>query len=93
MVMTTGQQAQIFAPPYHPYTEALLAAMPMADARVAKREIVLEGPLPSALDPPAGCRFHTRCPQVMERCRREEPPLAPESGRLVACHLYPAPGP
>ncbi len=60
-----------------------------ARAARAREEIILSGEIPSPLDPPPGCRFHTRCRHVMERCRADEAPLAPESGRLVACHLYP----
>jgi oligopeptide/dipeptide ABC transporter ATP-binding protein len=92
-IVELGPAAEIARRPKHPYTQALFsAALPLTVAE-RREEIILTGEIPSPLDPPAGCRFHTRCPQVMERCRRDEPPLAPESGRLVACHLYPAPGP
>ena len=88
-IMERGTTAQIFAPPYHPYTEALLAAAPMADPAVTKREIVLEGPLPSALDPPAGCPFETRCPRKLGRvCEIEPPPRQePSPGHVIACHI------
>ncbi|MBL8659101.1 MAG: ABC transporter ATP-binding protein [Rhodospirillales bacterium] len=88
-IMERGTTAQIFAPPYHPYTEALLAAVPMADPAVSKREIVLEGPLPSALDPPAGCPFVTRCPRKIGRiCEVEPPPQRkPVRGHVIACHI------
>jgi oligopeptide/dipeptide ABC transporter ATP-binding protein len=92
-IVELGRAAEIARRPKHPYTQALFsAALPLTVAE-RREEIILTGEIPSPLDPPAGCRFHTRCPQVMERCRRDEPPLAPESGRLVACHLYPAAGP
>ncbi|HYN38758.1 MAG TPA: ABC transporter ATP-binding protein [Rhodospirillales bacterium] len=88
-IMERGTTAQIFAPPYHPYTEALLAAAPMADPGVTKREIVLEGPLPSALNPPAGCPFESRCPRKLGRvCEVEPPPrLEPVPGHVIACHI------
>jgi peptide/nickel transport system ATP-binding protein len=88
-IMERGTTAQIFAPPYHPYTEALLAAVPMADPAMTKREIVLEGPLPSALDPPAGCPFESRCPRKLGRvCEVEPPPRQePAPGHVIACHI------
>jgi len=89
-IVERGDARAVATQPLHPYTQALFsAALPLhPDER--REEIVLPGEIPSPLDPPAGCRFHPRCPHVMDRCRTEEPPLAPESGRLVACHLYPA---
>jgi peptide/nickel transport system ATP-binding protein len=88
-IMERGTTAQIFAPPYHPYTEALLAAVPMADPAMTKREIVLEGPLPSALHPPAGCPFASRCPRKLGRvCEVEPPPRQePSPGHVIACHI------
>ena len=90
-IVEQGDARTIARSPRHPYTQALFsAALPLhPDER--SEEIVLAGEVPSPLDPPAGCRFHPRCPHVMDRCRVEEPALEPESGRLVACHLYPAP--
>jgi oligopeptide/dipeptide ABC transporter ATP-binding protein len=78
----------LFADPQHPYTEALLSAVPSPNPRAAKRRIILAGDVPSPVNPPAGCRFHTRCPSAGPRCRVEEPAskeVAP--GHLVACHL------
>jgi oligopeptide/dipeptide ABC transporter ATP-binding protein len=88
-IVEVGEARTVALEPKHPYTQALFsAALPLhPDDR--REEIVLPGEVPSPLDPPAGCRFHPRCPHVMDRCRTEEPPLAMESGRLVACHLYP----
>jgi oligopeptide/dipeptide ABC transporter ATP-binding protein len=90
-IVELGAAAEVALRPKHPYTQALFSAALPLDPGERREEIILSGEIPSPLDPPPGCRFHTRCPQVMERCRRDEPPLAPESGRLVACHLYPSP--
>ncbi|MBE0453506.1 ABC transporter ATP-binding protein [Roseovarius autotrophicus] len=91
-VVELGSTDQVFAPPYHPYTEALLSAVPIADTRVEKTHIVLEGDVPSAMNPPPGCPFQTRCrwkPEVPgDLCEREVPPvreIAP--GHQVKCHL------
>lgn len=74
---------------YHPYTEALLSAIPQVGRDNQGERIRLEGEVPSPSDPPSGCRFHTRCPKVCDRCRREEPVLREtEPGHFVACHLY-----
>ena len=67
---------------YHPYTEALLSAIPQVDQGVKTERIHLEGEVPSPSDPPSGCRFHTRCPKACDRCRQEVPRLK------EACHLY-----
>ena len=78
----------LFASPQHPYTEALLSAVPVPDPRAAKNRIILTGDVPSPIDPPPGCRFHTRCPYAEERCRIEEPPMKQiRRGHHVACHL------
>ncbi|MFN3970755.1 MAG: dipeptide ABC transporter ATP-binding protein [Gemmobacter sp.] len=91
-VVELGTTDQVFAPPYHPYTEALLSAVPIADTRVTKKRIVLDGDIPSAMNPPPGCPFQTRCrwkDQVPGGlCDREVPPvvtLAP--GHQIKCHL------
>ena len=88
-IMEIGATAEIFAPPYHPYTEALLSAIPIADPNVKKRHIVLEGAMPSALDPPSGCPFNTRCPKKLgDICEREAPPVRQSSaGHAIACHI------
>ncbi len=79
---------EIFAHPLHPYTEALLESVPVPDPTVKKQRRVLGGDVPSPVDPPSGCRFHTRCPYAENVCRSEEPPLRPvASDRLVACHF------
>ena len=74
--------------PKHPYTQALFSAALPSHPDERREEIILAGEVPSPLAPPAGCRFHPRCPQAMARCSAEEPKLLPESGRDVACHLY-----
>ncbi|UCE31299.1 MAG: ABC transporter ATP-binding protein, partial [Burkholderiales bacterium] len=78
-------------PPYHPYTEALLAAIPIADTRVRKRHVVLTGELPSASDPPPGCPFSTRCNYAIAgTCDVDLPPLREfADGHRIACHLEP----
>ncbi len=88
-IMERGTTEQIFAPPYHPYTEALLSAVPIADPNVEKREIVLEGSVPSALNPPKGCPFVTRCPRkVGDICDNEPPPRKSDHPRhVIACHI------
>lgn len=89
-VVETGTREEVFARPRHPYTQALLAAAPVADP-VRQRErtrVLLGDDLPSAIDPPSGCRFHTRCPLAVDRCVTEEPVLrAVGEGGRVACHL------
>jgi len=88
-IMEQGNTNEIFAPPYHPYTESLLSAVPIADPEVTKREIVLEGNLPSPLDPPKGCPFSTRCPRRLgEICDNEPPPdLIAADRHMIKCHI------
>lgn len=86
-----GPAARVFAPPYHPCTEALLAAAPVPDSDAEKRRIPLSGEIPSALNPPSGCPFHTRCPRKIGGvCERDEPPVRefPE-GHRIRCHIPP----
>jgi len=87
-----ADKAALYAAPLHPYTQALIAAVPIAKPRLRRRKAALQGEIPSALDPPKGCRFHTRCPYVMPVCREVEPLLSePAPGHRVACHLVAAP--
>ncbi len=90
-IMEQGTTEEIFAPPYHPYTEALLAAVPIADTGIEKRRIVLKGEMPSPSDPPAGCPFSTRCAYMVEgTCDVEAPPVrAFAEGHRIRCHLDP----
>ena len=78
----------MFARPQHPYTEALLSAVPVPDPEAAKRRIILKGDVPSPINPPAGCRFHTRCPIAQQVCREIEPVFEPKGdpAHLAACH-------
>jgi peptide/nickel transport system ATP-binding protein len=88
-IVESGPTEEIFQSPRHPYSEALISAVPSADLdRTNRRErIVLQGDVPSPINPPSGCRFHPRCRYATERCRVERPKLAEiEPGRLVACH-------
>ncbi|MFQ5961365.1 MAG: ABC transporter ATP-binding protein [Candidatus Methylomirabilales bacterium] len=84
-----GPTEAVFAPPYHPYTEALLSAVPIPDPSVERTNIRLSGTVPSALDPPSGCRFHTRCPRkIGPICEREPPPWrGVTEGHRIYCHI------
>ncbi len=83
---------ELFEHPLHPYTEALLAAVPIPDPTIRRKRLILAGDVPSPITPPPGCRFHTRCPYAFDRCRVEEPLLEePAPGHRVACHLREAP--
>jgi oligopeptide/dipeptide ABC transporter ATP-binding protein len=87
-IVEIAPRRAIFSNPLHPYTEALLDAVPVPDPSVRKERRVLVGDVPSPLHPPPGCHFHTRCPYAEERCRHEEPPLQEvRPGQWVACHL------
>jgi oligopeptide/dipeptide ABC transporter ATP-binding protein len=88
-VVELGESQGLFERPLHPYTSELLAAVPIADPTQRNRpRMVLQGEVPSPIDPPPGCRFHTRCPYVMDICRSVEPPLRDRGqGHLAACHL------
>src|SRR5947207_12176805 len=85
-VVEYGPKVALFERPAHPYTRALLASTPTIDARTRRERIALRGELPSPLNPPSGCAFHTRCPYAVERCRAEVPALRPVGAVRVACH-------
>lgn len=87
-IVEWAKQDVIYENPVHPYSEALFSANPTTDPLAKRKRIFLEGDVPSPINPPTGCRFHTRCPLRIEICDREEPPLAERSnGSLVACHV------
>ncbi len=88
-IMEQGNTDDIFSPPYHPYTEALLSAVPIADTSIKKKHIVLEGDLPSPMNPPSGCPFQTRCPRKIGAiCEQELPPVKElGNGHKIMCHL------
>ncbi|MBQ4610717.1 MAG: ABC transporter ATP-binding protein [Clostridia bacterium] len=84
-----GDTETIYTDPLHPYTRFLLDAIPKADPHKRRKErLLLSGELPSPVNPPSGCRFHTRCPYATQRCSTREPAMHSVKGRLVACHLY-----
>jgi len=86
-VVEIGPKDELFADPRHPYTRTLLAAIPRPDPHRARGHEVAAGDVPSPMNPPAGCRFHTRCPFAIDRCRTEMPPLVPwQGGHRAACH-------
>ncbi|HEX2887419.1 dipeptide ABC transporter ATP-binding protein [Vineibacter terrae] len=90
-IVELADKHRLIGAPQHPYTQALLSAAPVADAAIRRQRIVLSGDVPSPAQPPAGCRFHTRCPHALPRCRSEEPRLRDVApGHAVACHLAPS---
>jgi oligopeptide/dipeptide ABC transporter ATP-binding protein len=91
-IVELADRVALFTRPQHPYTEALLSAVPIPDPGAARDRIILKGDVPSPIDPPAGCRFHTRCRYAVARCRVEEPSMREVfPGHQVACHLRGAP--
>ena len=86
-LVESGPVEAVFEQPLHPYTQALLSAIPKADPSVRQKHLLLEGEVPSPINPPSGCRFHTRCPIVASTCREKEPELRRLGKRQVACHL------
>jgi oligopeptide/dipeptide ABC transporter ATP-binding protein len=89
-IVEIAEKRALFASPQHPYTEALLSAVPVPDPTAKPKRIILHGDVPSPINPPSGCPFHTRCPYAEVRCRTEAPPMREVApGRLAACHLRP----
>ena len=87
-IVELADKRTLFAKPLHPYTEALLSAVPVPDPKTRRKRIILKGDVPSPSRPPSGCHFHTRCPYAEARCRSESPALREvEGGHHVACHL------
>ena len=97
-IVELAESAEIYRNPRHPYTRALLSAVPVPDPTTRRERMLLPGDVPSPIHPPPGCPFHPRCPYVEERCRREEPSLtagrnghrSPVASHSVACHVFPA---
>ncbi len=88
-IVELADRRTLFSRPHHPYTRALLSAVPVPDPTAKRQRIILTGDVPSPINPPSGCRFHTRCPYVFDRCKVEEPVLRTisEAGHVAACHL------
>ena len=90
-IVEYGEAEELFERPLHPYTRALMSAsllqLPEDEDRKIE-QIILSGEMPSPLNPPAGCRFHTRCPEAWDRCSKEEPELRMVGQQQVKCHLY-----
>jgi oligopeptide/dipeptide ABC transporter ATP-binding protein len=92
-IVEMADRHTIFGGPRHPYTAALLSAVPIPDPSVKRERILLKGDVPSPINPPSGCRFHTRCPFAFQRCRTEIPALRQlREGHVAACHLNDLPG-
>ncbi len=88
-IVEQGPADKLAHEPLHPYTEALISAVPIPDPEARRTKVVIKGEVPSAVNPPPGCRFHTRCPYAWDLCKKEEPPLVEqEKDRFVACHKY-----
>jgi peptide/nickel transport system ATP-binding protein/oligopeptide transport system ATP-binding protein len=88
-LVETADKDTLYERPLHPYSQALLSAVPVPDPNVKRERIILSGDLPSPVNPPSGCRFHTRCPSCMEICKQRVPEFREvEPGHYVACHLY-----
>ncbi len=91
-IVETGPKRAIFGAPQHPYTKALLSAVPVPDPTVTRERILLKGDVPSPINPPKGCRFHTRCPFAFDRCKIEEPATRTlDADHTAACHLHDLP--
>lgn len=86
-IVETAPRDRLFANPLHPYTKALLSAVPIPDPTVKRERIILQGDIPSPANPPSGCRFHTRCPFATDICKQAVPEFRDVGeGHLVACH-------
>jgi peptide/nickel transport system ATP-binding protein/oligopeptide transport system ATP-binding protein len=88
-IVETAPTEQLFANPRHPYTQALLSAIPVPRPRAKRDRTILQGDVPSPINPPSGCHLHLRCPHAIERCRVERPALIPDGAHATACHRWP----
>jgi oligopeptide/dipeptide ABC transporter ATP-binding protein len=88
-IVETAASDELFRNPRHPYTRALLSAVPLPDPALVRERALIEGDVPSAMAPPAGCRFHTRCPHARPSCRRDEPVLEDDGAHATACPWWP----
>ncbi|TMJ02690.1 MAG: dipeptide ABC transporter ATP-binding protein [Alphaproteobacteria bacterium] len=88
-IVETAPTDELFANPRHPYTQALLSAIPVPRPRARRERTILQGDVPSPINPPAGCHLHLRCPHAIERCRIERPALIPDGAHATACHRWP----
>jgi oligopeptide transport system ATP-binding protein len=87
-IVELATDKELYQNPLHPYSQALLSAVPIPDPEIRRKKLVLQGDVPSPINPPSGCSFHTRCPECKEICSRQEPPLQDAGdGHWVACHL------
>ncbi|MDR0648555.1 MAG: dipeptide ABC transporter ATP-binding protein [Synergistaceae bacterium] len=87
-IVEIAPKEDFFGSPMHPYSQALISAIPVPDPDAERNRVILEGDVPSPVNPPEGCIFSTRCPRAMDRCKAEEPPLVDRGGHQVACFLY-----
>jgi len=87
-IVEYADKRDLFAQPRHPYTQALLSAIPVPDPAAPRQRVILQGDVPSPSNPPSGCHFRTRCPYARQRCIDEDPPLVPDGRHAVACHFW-----
>jgi oligopeptide transport system ATP-binding protein len=87
-IVEYADKRSLFAQPRHPYTQALLSAIPVPEPGARRERVLLQGDVPNPIDPPSGCRFRTRCPYARERCAQEVPQLRGDDGHVTACHFW-----
>ncbi len=87
-IVEIADKRALFALPRHPYTQALLSAIPLPEPGINRARVLMPGDVPSPVNPPSGCHFHTRCPHAQVLCSRQTPALEADSGHAVACHFW-----